>query len=257
MNPLKKILLLFVQLFFVVPFLFAQDKYRLVHWGVDDGLRGAHNAMLKDVNGFLWIGSTNGLNRFDGSNFKNYIPDKNKPGSIIDGGITNLIEDSLHNIWVGTRIGLSRYDIKADTFSNFQATQPVYKFVIPFWATENEVYCLEGGWSLTAYNIHSFKKKLLAMIVPPEYVGGDDESYHSFFDAKSNSLWVPKSHLEGQSIAGLFEVSLTTGKRNFYTWPCFKNIPGHIHRIKDMRYDRKRNAGLDQQYGWTTRVHLK
>ena len=242
MNPLKKILLLFVQLFFVVPFLLAQDKYRLVHWGVDEGLSGSHNALLKDVNGFLWIGTTNGLNRFDGSNFKNYIPDKNKRGSVIDGGITNLIEDSLHNIWVGTRIGLSRYDIKADTFSNFQATQPVYKFVIPFWATENEVYCLEGGWSLTAYNIHSFKKKLLAMISPPEYVGGDDESYHSFFDAQSNSLWVPKSYLEGQSIAGLFEVSLTTGKRNFYTWPCFKNIPGHIHRIKDMRYDRKRNV---------------
>jgi hypothetical protein len=184
MNLLRKFLM-FSLLLLVVSSLSAQEKYRSVHWGVDEGLAGDnHNVMLKDLNGFLWIGTGNGLNRFDGNTFKNYVPDKNKPGSLIHADITNLIEDSLYNIWVGTGYGLSRYDIKADTFKNFLPTQPVYRFVIPFWATKDNVYCLEGGWTLTAYNIHSFKKTLLAEISPPEYVGGDDESYHSFYDAK-------------------------------------------------------------------------
>src|SRR4026207_2520215 len=120
MIPIRKSLLFSIQLFGVVSFLAAQDNYRAVRWSMNEGLSvETNNVMLKDVNGFLWIGSFHGLDRFDGSNFKNYSPDKNKPGSIGGAFISNLIEDSLHNIWIGTEKGLSRYDIKADTFRNF------------------------------------------------------------------------------------------------------------------------------------------
>src|SRR5436190_17782619 len=96
------------------------NNYRLVTWTANEGLSVDHgNVMLKDINGFLWIGSPHGLNRFDGSNFKHYFSDKNKHGTLCGNYINNLIEDSLHNIWVGTEKGLSRYDIKADTFMNF------------------------------------------------------------------------------------------------------------------------------------------
>jgi len=92
--------------------------------------------MLKDVNGFLWIGTRFGSNRFDGSTFKNYFAGKNNKKAIIGDQIEKLIEDSLHNIWIGTNNGLSRYDSKADTFTNFfQAS--------PFWATHDEVLCIE------------------------------------------------------------------------------------------------------------------
>jgi ligand-binding sensor domain-containing protein len=76
--------------------------------------------MLKDVNGFLWIGTAGGLSRFDGSRFKNYYHDPQKPGTI-DAGKTDhgLVEDSLHNIWIGADNGLYRYDIKANTFAHF------------------------------------------------------------------------------------------------------------------------------------------
>ncbi len=59
-----------------------KDKYRAVLWSSADGLSlGKKNMMLKDVNGFLWIISPTGLNRFDGSNFKIYSTDKNTPGT--------------------------------------------------------------------------------------------------------------------------------------------------------------------------------
>src|SRR4051812_39775276 len=94
------------------------DKYRAVNWGLDAGLSNDWvNSMIKDINGFLWIATPFGLNRFDGSSFKKYFADKTKKNKTIAGSnINSLLEDSLHNIWIGTNKGLSFYDTRADTF---------------------------------------------------------------------------------------------------------------------------------------------
>src|SRR5438045_7483354 len=100
MIPIRKLLLFSIQLLGVVSFLTAQDNYRAVHWGTEEGLSvEERNVMLKDVNGFLWVGSLHGLNRFDGNGFKQYFPDKNKPGTIDGSSSNSLVEDSLRNIW--------------------------------------------------------------------------------------------------------------------------------------------------------------
>src|SRR5438477_8780326 len=113
----------------------AQEKYRVVQWGADDGLSmGSKNYMLKDVKGFLWVSSISGVNRFDGKTFKNYF---------IGFADYPLIEDSLHNIWIGTNDGICRYDIKADTFNNFKSypdSNQGSSHCYPFQATKNEVY---------------------------------------------------------------------------------------------------------------------
>src|SRR5690349_10660213 len=80
----------------------AQDSYRALHWDVEDGL--SHpiiGYMLKDVQGFLWISTDFGLSRFDGNTFKNYYHDNNRPNSISGNNLWSLVEDSLHNIWIG------------------------------------------------------------------------------------------------------------------------------------------------------------
>jgi ligand-binding sensor domain-containing protein len=62
------------------------DKFRAVHWGLDEGLsHGEVYSMIKDINGFLWIATPFGLNRFDGSSFKKYIADKTKKNKTIIG----------------------------------------------------------------------------------------------------------------------------------------------------------------------------
>ncbi|MEP6681970.1 MAG: histidine kinase [Parafilimonas sp.] len=216
------------------------NTYRLVHWGRDDGLSAEErNTMLKDINGFLWIGSPHGLNRFDGSNFTHYFPDKNKPGTIIGANINNLIEDSLHNIWIGTEKGMSRYDIKGDTFSNFLPSKnAAYKFVEPFWATKDEVYCIEAALTVTTYNIHTFQKKEIVTI-SSEYAFGDIT--HSVYDAKTNSIWMAEN-ADGKHSGGLFQISLTDGKKNHYKWKCYQKISNHDHTPMDICYDAKRNA---------------
>src|SRR6185295_13579118 len=121
------------------------DQYRAVHWDKEDGLTiNNGNVMIKDANGFLWIGNGgmgSPIYRFDGTVFKKYMPDGNKNGTINSGAIHTFEEDSLHNIWIGTDKGLSRYDIRADSFSNFT---PLFDSpynnpsIAPFWATRDE-----------------------------------------------------------------------------------------------------------------------
>jgi ligand-binding sensor domain-containing protein len=61
----------------------AKDPYRAVHWSLDEGLsQGQTEFMIKDVNGFLWIGTGNGLNRFDGRKFKIFFHDPGNPSTI-------------------------------------------------------------------------------------------------------------------------------------------------------------------------------
>src|SRR6476660_9114248 len=95
------------------------DQYRAVHLTREDGLAwDGVNTMIKDAKGFLWVGSHGGgFCRFDGASFKKYFPDQNDRNTINSDNIISFAEDSLHNIWIGTQKGISRYDIKADTFT--------------------------------------------------------------------------------------------------------------------------------------------
>jgi ligand-binding sensor domain-containing protein/two-component sensor histidine kinase len=222
-----------------------KNNYRAVLWTSADGLSlGKKNTMLKDVNGFLWIISPAGLNRFDGSNFKVYSTDKSTPGTIDGFYSFSLVEDSLHNIWIGTNKGLSRYDIKADSFKNFYT--PVSSVtsiasIIPFWATNNEIYCLEAGCRITVYNIHSLEKKILQTFDKNSLVMNNITIPHSVYDARSNSVWMLSGEY-GIPGGGLVQVALTEKKLIHYEWQCFKKIPGHAHYSYGMCYDLKRNS---------------
>ncbi len=73
----------------------AKDAYRAVHWSLDEGLsHGQVEFMIKDVNGFLWMGTGNGLNRFDGKKFKIFFHDPGNPSSISGNTVVGLVEDS-------------------------------------------------------------------------------------------------------------------------------------------------------------------
>lgn len=218
------------------------DKYRTVNWGLDEGLSdGVVFSMIKDINGFLWIATPFGLNRFDGSRFKKYIADKTKKNKTIIGNVVmSLKEDSLHNIWVGTDKGLSCYDIKSDTFRNISSESPGIG-IIPFWATRDEVFCWdEPEHQLAAYNINSLAKRTLVKIKPADTVGYAVSGQYAIFDAGSNSVFLERG-FPGKR-GGLLQISLADGKRKEFDWPCFKKIPNHSHFSEGMRYDRKRNS---------------
>lgn len=89
--------------------------------GVDMGL--SHNmvyAILQDKQGFMWFGTQEGLNRFDGVSFKVYKKDLLKKNSLKNDAIFALTEDRDGVIWIGTDNGVALYDPKYDRFSDLE-----------------------------------------------------------------------------------------------------------------------------------------
>ncbi len=73
-------------------------------------------SIAQDHNGFMWIGTIDGLNRFDGENIKVYRPDPNDAFSLGNSYIYALLTTSDSSLWVGTNRGLFYYDYFHDNF---------------------------------------------------------------------------------------------------------------------------------------------
>ena len=72
--------------------------------------------ICQDQEGYIWIGTEYGLNKYDGYTFTNYLFDKDNPASISSNVIVFLFCDSKGNLWVGTTKGLDLYDNANDQF---------------------------------------------------------------------------------------------------------------------------------------------
>jgi ligand-binding sensor domain-containing protein len=72
--------------------------------------------ILQDRKGFLWFGTNDGLNRFDGYKFTVYKHEPYDPTSLSDSAINALHEDRDGRIWVGTQNGLNLFDRTRDIF---------------------------------------------------------------------------------------------------------------------------------------------
>ena len=107
-----------VLILFFFQFSFAQDYY-FQHHKVEQGL--SNNTVLsslQDSDGFLWFGTKDGLNRFDGYGFKTYSNDPENRNSLGNNYIHSLHEYQ-GAIWVGTNNGLYTYDREYDRFTVF------------------------------------------------------------------------------------------------------------------------------------------
>ena len=95
---------------------------RFEHLGVGEGLsQSVVNAILQDQRGFLWLGTEDGLNRYDGYDMQVFRPEPDDPGSLSDRWITALAEDAQGYLWIGTRRGgLNRYDPGTATFRHYR-----------------------------------------------------------------------------------------------------------------------------------------
>ncbi|MCL4547993.1 MAG: histidine kinase [Bacteroidetes bacterium] len=111
---------------------------------IEDGLsQSTVSCMLQDREGYLWFGTANGLNRYDGYNFLVFVNDPSDTTSISGNGILSMCEDKDGYIWIGTSDGiLNKYDRWNGTFTRYNITDEMrtqvdpeeafYDFPLPF-----------------------------------------------------------------------------------------------------------------------------
>ena len=98
----------------------ADDHYYFKNLSVQNGLsQNTVNTILQDKQGFMWFGTKDGLNRYDGLSFRKFKHDDRSQRSIGNNFITALYEDEKGNIWVGTDVGLYIYYPEKDFFEHF------------------------------------------------------------------------------------------------------------------------------------------
>lgn len=98
----------------------AQD-YVFNQLTVTDGLsQSTVFAIFQDSKGYMWFGTIDGLNRYDGYHFKIFVNDPSDSTSISDNFISALFEDSESNLWIGTVNGyLNKYDRITGSFKRY------------------------------------------------------------------------------------------------------------------------------------------
>jgi len=120
-----KTLMVSVFLISICSQLFAQyDRIEFERLSVEDGLSSNMiNSIVSDKHGFLWIGTIDGLNKYDGHKITTYRTNVNDTTTISDNHILALILDSKDRLWVYTRLGMNLYDDDFDHFLRFGSDQ--------------------------------------------------------------------------------------------------------------------------------------
>ena len=96
---------------------YSSVNYRFMHIGIDEGLsQSAVQTILMDKNGFMWFGTTDGLNRYDGYNFKIYYSETTDSASLSSSWINCITEDKHGNLWIGTLSGLNLFEKSRNKF---------------------------------------------------------------------------------------------------------------------------------------------
>jgi ligand-binding sensor domain-containing protein/signal transduction histidine kinase len=95
------------------------------HYSVREGVSQSEiKCIYQDSEGFIWFGTQNGLNRFDGYSFEKYFHDPKDSTSLSNNWIFSITEDRNGFLWLGTKGGLNRFDKKSGHFKVIRHLSP-------------------------------------------------------------------------------------------------------------------------------------
>jgi len=169
------------------------------------------NCFLQDRQGFMWIGTNDGLNRYDGYNFKVYKPDALSKFSLSSVQINCLYEDKSGLIWIGTANGgLNSFSPKKERFNSWLRSDTVANSI-----SDNTVnaICEDGNnnlWIATASGLNVFNPSTGKFKVF-HHKDGDIKSIardniYCLYPDKQNRLWI------GTYGAGIDMLNMATGE---------------------------------------------
>lgn len=159
--PLKYRIYCLLASLIVFHYLQANEKPVITYLGIEHGLSNNQvTCVYQDHRGFMWFGTYDGLNQYDGYSFKVYRNRLNDPGSLIHNFINVITQDAAGNLWVGTRRGICVYNSSTARFSPLYYTPYGEKIIKPAyfatWAiradTNGNMYIATARAGLLFYN---------------------------------------------------------------------------------------------------------
>ncbi|HTB07733.1 MAG TPA: two-component regulator propeller domain-containing protein [Bacteroidia bacterium] len=141
---------------------FAQTDWRYEHINSAQGLsQSVVTCIYQDTQGFMWFGTQDGLNRFDGYSvtvLKNNPIDSN---SLISNTINCILEDSHGLLWIGTDAGLSALNIYTGKFTNYATINSSLDYAnnvhVVYQDNEGGLWIGTGANNLSEYNYQTRK----------------------------------------------------------------------------------------------------
>jgi ligand-binding sensor domain-containing protein/serine phosphatase RsbU (regulator of sigma subunit) len=166
-------------------------------FGLKEGLSQSQaNVILQDRRGFIWIGTDDGLNLYDGYVFKVFRQQRDDTTSIADNRVKTILETRDGQLWFGTHSGgLSKFDRQSRTFANFLISQDNNRlnYVYSIAEAPNGMFWLgtEGGVC-----VYDPKKKQLVKVYSDKSHGIEELSAQTrkVYVDKEGTFWCAINH---------------------------------------------------------------
>jgi signal transduction histidine kinase/ligand-binding sensor domain-containing protein/DNA-binding response OmpR family regulator len=213
MNYRSRLTIVFIILLFILPkeVCKAQQDYTVEHFDIDNGLPSSLiNCILKDRFGYLWIGTDDGLCKFDGYQFKIYLQ-----GTGANQIIFSIIEDHSGNLWVGTPRGLDKYNRITDSFTQYLLPIDTTNVKTSYEAPGIQTICEdrnENFWIGTRSALYNFNIKKGIFTLVKDKSGGLNKLNGKYIGViyrdKIGNLWIGTgSYLRSDGGLNLFDPS--------------------------------------------------
>ncbi|MFV0312709.1 MAG: two-component regulator propeller domain-containing protein [Dysgonomonas sp.] len=180
--------------FFLFTSPLAGIELNFKYYFVENGLSSnTVYAIEQDSRGYIWIGTEDGLNRFDGYNFHSYRNIPRDSTSIVNNYIYSLYEDINRKLWVGTETGISIYDYQSDRFRPFtkrtKENIPLNDKIQNILSDENEnIWISSFKQGVFFYNRHTDALKLYSF---DKYIKNKQEPVFTtcVYKDRDNTIW--------------------------------------------------------------------
>ncbi|MBD0831636.1 hybrid sensor histidine kinase/response regulator transcription factor [Aestuariibaculum sediminum] len=220
---------------------FKSLKFR--QYSLNDGL--SQNSVLaieQDKVGFLWFGTRDGLNRYDGREFHTYRHSSQDSLSLSHSLIKCIYEDANQNLWIGTIDGLNKYNQNSNSFDRF------YFETIDSYEN-NEIWSITQADESSLWVGTSGGLKKLDLITKEFISFKYDEKDNFFFRSPvrallriDNKLWIKTTEQ-----IGVFDV--LTGVVKYYNYPEHSPKELNKNNISTLYQDKNKNIWLGFKNG--------